>query len=125
MTSIKDFRKTLVAELQKYSRVLGKDVEKASKEIAQQASKDVKKESRKLTGDYKKGWGVIQEKNGNYIVRNRTDYGLTHLLEKGHVLKDGTGRKIGDSPAYPHIKPAEEKAIKEFEKRIEEIARGR
>lgn len=125
MTSIKDFNKALMKQLQTYSKVLGSEVQQVSKEIAQEASKDVKKESPKLTGDYKKGWGVVQDKNGNYIVRNRTDYGLTHLLENGHVLRDGTGRKTGETGAYPHIKPAELEAIKEFEKRIEEIARGR
>lgn len=32
------------------------------------------------------------------------DYRLTHLLEYGHVIKDGTGRVHAESPAIPHIK---------------------
>ena len=120
MTSIKDFNKVLLKQLRTYSKVLGSEVQQVAKEIAQEASKDVKKESPKLTGDYKKSWG-IQKVDDGYVVRNKKEYRLTHLLEKGHVTRDGKSR----TKAQPHIEPAEEKAIKEFEKRIEEIARGR
>ena len=40
---------------------------------------------------------------------------MTHLLEKGHANRDG-----GRTKAYPHIKPAEEEAVKEALKLIEE-----
>ena len=124
MTSIKDFNKTLMKQLQTYSKVLGSEVQQVAKELAQEASKDVKRDSpqsdTKRKGTYKKDWG-IQKVDDGYVVRNKKEYRLTHLLEKGHVTRDGKSR----TKAQPHIKPAEEKAIKEFEKRIEEIARGR
>ena len=123
MTSIVDFNKTLIKHLQTYSKVLSKDVDKAAKEIAKDASVEVKKESPSDRGKYAKSWGVVYKK-GNYIVRNKEHYRLTHLLEKGHVIKNGTQRTFGDTNPQPHIKPVEEDVIKTFEKRIEELAKG-
>ena len=57
------------------------------------------------------------------IIHNRTDYQLTHLLEKGHILKRG-GRTLGRVPAKVHIAPVEERAIKNLEEAIEKIAKG-
>ena len=124
MTSIKDFNKELIKQLQRYSKVLDSEVQQVAKEVAQTASKNVKKDSpmsnTSRKGTYKKGWG-IQKIDDGYVVRNKKEYRLTHLLEKGHVTRDGKSR----TKAQPHIKPAEEIAIKEFEKRIEELARGK
>lgn len=44
------------------------------------------------------------------------NYRLTHLLEKGHLTRDGTSRVR----AYPHWKDAEEFAVKEYEKKLRE-----
>jgi hypothetical protein len=53
-------------------------------------------------------------------VYNKTDYQLTHLLEKGHAIAGGTGRV----PAYPHIGPVERKYIPQYEERINEILKN-
>lgn len=67
------------------------------------------------TGDYSKDWAERREPRQYtalihtdvYKVYNRKNYRLTHLLEKGHVLRRG-GRKIGDAAAFAHIAPAED-----------------
>lgn len=46
-------------------------------------------------------------------VYNRKHYRLTHLLEKGHALRQG-----GRTKAFPHIAPAEETAERTFMNRI-------
>lgn len=64
---------------------------------------------------YKKRWQTVQ------IVYNEDHYRLTHLLEKGHAVRNGTSRrKLGDAPAYPHIKKVEENVKKELPKKVKE-----
>ena len=75
-----------------------------------------KKGKRRRPGKYAKGWRVKAEGGAAghlYIIHNATDYQLTHLLEKGHALRQG-----GRSPAIVHIQPVEQAAIKDFEEAI-------
>ena len=127
MINIKDFDKEITKQLKRYSKVTSSEIQEAAKDIAKEAVKDVQSKSpmsnTSRRGKYKKGW-TSQNVEDGYIVRNKDEYRLTHLLEKGHVIRDGTGRKVGQAKAQEHIKPAEIKAIKNFEKRIDEIAKG-
>ena len=46
---------------------------------------------------------------------------MTHLLEKGHAIKNKKGGiSYGDVEAFPHIAPEEERWNNEFVKRCEE-----
>lgn len=72
-------------------------------------------------GRYAKGWAVKKEiKRGEVhcIIHNRTDYQLTHLLENGHLKRNG-----GYVKPITHIKPVEEKCISEYEKRVTDAIR--
>lgn len=72
---------------------------------------------------YPKGWSNQKKKTrGKQIseVHNRTEYRLTHLLEHGHVIKNGTGRTFGRTREFPHIAIAEEKAVDLLEQKIKE-----
>ena len=55
---------------------------------------------------YKGAQGVIYSSAPNYRI--------THLLENGHLTRNGTSRV----KAYPHWAPAEEVAIKDFESEL-------
>ncbi len=77
-------------------------------------------------GSYARGWAI--RRNGlavhgnivSIVVHNRTDYQLTHLLEKGHdVINDREKGVIGNAKAHPHIGPAEEWASIELPAEIE------
>ena len=114
----------------------GNDFAKATQEAVFKVSKIAQQEVKaaspvrkygKRKGRYKKGWTTKEETvsrvRTDVIIHNRTDYQLTHLLEKGHVLVRG-GRKRGRVPARVHIAPVEEHAIKNMEEAIEKIAQG-
>jgi len=70
------------------------------------------------TGAYAQDW--LNEKlegqrlTVSRVVHNGSHYRLTHLLEKGHVIKNGTGRTFGHTGAYPHIAPVNDWANKEL-----------
>lgn len=103
-------------------------MKEAVKKIADEAKRETRNASPKRTGKYRKGWAVKDTStrlSAESIVYNRTRYQLTHLLEKGHALRRG-GRTIGkgQTDAFPHIGPAEENAVKNFEKVVKRLAEG-
>ena len=110
--------------LQEYAGNVTEGTKAAVKKVAEQAKKETQAASPRRTGRYKRGWAVkeeVQRLSSEAIVHNRTSYQLTHLLEKGHALKRG-GRTIGHVRAFPHIGPAEERAIRNLEEAVERIA---
>ena len=95
------------------------DNEEALKGSITDACKDgrsyLRANSPKRTGDYAKGWSykVDEDVPGSYTghVYNKSHYQLTHLLEKGHVKRNG-GRVAGIS----HIEPAFEQMQADLDK---------
>lgn len=73
---------------------------------------DVNSKKRPKPGLYAKGWKKTKEPTvlglDTYTVHN-THYQLTHLLEFGHVLRQG-----GRAGEYPHIAQAEKNAGDKF-----------
>ena len=109
--------------LSEYTEDVIEGIDKTGQKIANEAVKELKAKSPKKTGEYAKGWGKKTEKKvgdvDNIIIYNKTKPGLTHLLEHGHA-KRGGGRVKG----IPHIRPVEEKVIKEFSSKVEIIIKG-
>lgn len=106
-------------------------VDQAVKETAKEAVQELKQAKPPGSGeygdwkDYNKGWKITQTKtdkryNRKATIHNATNYQLTHLLEKGHALVAG-GRKRGNTRAFEHIAPVEEKAE---ERLMEKIKKG-
>ena len=115
---INNLSRVLGRELEDYTRNLSNKVNEDALAVTKELVKDIKNGSPVKTGDYKKGWRY--KKGGtSYVVHNSTNYQLTHLLEKGHA-KVGGGRVSGN----PHIKPAEQKAIRKFVEAIERAAQS-
>lgn len=71
-------------------------------------------------GSYKKGWMTFTKsyEKGRVqgYVRNKTNYQLTHLLERGHKARNGS-----DVAPIPHIVDNQNKAREELGRMIEEI----
>lgn len=99
-------------------------VENAVEECGKGMQKEIKANSPKRTGDYKKGWRCEISENGRgskqAVIKNKTKYQLTHLLEKGHKKRGGKGRV----KAYVHIAPAAEKWTGKFEQRCKEACKA-
>lgn len=71
---------------------------------------------------YADDWKIDATMKKNYckfVIKNN-QYRLTHLLENGHDVVSH-GKKAGHVAGRPHIKPVEEWANKEVEKRIKEV----
>ena len=116
-SNISNLSGAISRELQLYLEDVSGNLEYAKKETAKQLVKDLKLISPKNEGDYAKGWRV-KSQGKKYIVHNATNYQLTHLLEKGHVLRRG-GRKIGEVREQIHIAPAEDRAIANYVEMVE------
>lgn len=97
------------------------EVEEAINEVSKEAVQKLRAESRAAfgKGDYAKGWARKLEKKRIRVTA--TVYGkketgtssLAHLLEHGHVTRNGTGRTYKPTPAHIHIEPVEQWAVNE------------
>ncbi len=105
-------------QLRDYTDEVKKTVAETAKDVAERAAERLQEESPKRTGKYRKHWTVSTDRSGVIVHQSGKSYRLTHLLEKGHALRHG-GRKVGESPAYPHIGDVEKECVNEFVSRIE------
>lgn len=125
MSGIKiDALGTEIAKLmEEYASEVAADTKAEAKEVAKEAVKELKQTSPEgpgsRKGHYKDGWASkVESENAVSIgirIYNKKKPGLTHLLEKGHA-KRGGGRVEG----IPHIGPAEQNAVENYEKRLKE-----
>lgn len=108
--------------LDEFSRDLKNATNEAADSVAKQSVQKLRNTSAKRTGRYARGWGVKREKGTNgintVIIRNRTDYQLTHLLEKPHLIRNKKGT-YGYTKGDGKIKDVEEWAKQEFPTEIE------
>lgn len=105
--------------LNNYREDIQEDVVEATDTITKKAMDELKQSSRdkfKLHGrdnSYYSGWSTKIQKKGKLkyhkVIWNKTNYQLTHLLEFGHVTRNG-----GRTRAIPHIRPIEQKYNVEF-----------
>lgn len=112
---INELSSEISAMMSGYTDEIIEGLEKAKNKAALDGVKELKATSQVLSGDYAKGWAK-KKVNTSVVVHNKTDYQLTHLLEKGHVNRDGSR-----SEKFVHIAPVEEHMIKNFENEVEKV----
>lgn len=112
--------------LRDYSRVTQEAMRRAVNKTARDTVERLRETSPGQGGDYAKSWATKEtgkERASSYqrvIYSKAPNYRLTHLLEKGHAKVNG-----GRVPAQPHIAPAEEAAIEQFERELRDrISKG-
>lgn len=84
---VSELAQELAQGLSEYSQEVADAIKKATDEVAEEAVQELKSTSPVLTGSYAKGWAkknTYESKSSKRnTVYNKTDYQLTHLLEKG------------------------------------------
>lgn len=98
--------------LSEYGERAHEVIREETAKLGKTAAKELRKKSPKLTGSYAKGWKVktFESRFGaSAIAYNKTDYQLTHLLENGHLNRDGSR-----TPGISHIKPVNDSIQKSF-----------
>lgn len=129
-----DLSKEILKELDRYTENVRVNVDKAVADIAKESQKKLRAtkgvNESGVWEKYPRTWTTKHTKRKNYRreeVWNSEHYRLTHLLEHGHVVKNGTGRNNGRQKTreFKHIGPINDKAQEELEKRIvEAIEKG-
>ena len=114
---------TIRGELAAYSDEVAEGIRKEVKAVAKETVATLKATSPRDTGEYARGWSYRVEFENREDIRmriyNRTKPQLTHLLEYGHAKTNG-GRVEGK----PHIRLAEQEAIRLLPKLVEQEIGG-
>ena len=128
MSNIKpdELQKAVMDYLENYKEDIDEDVIETVDEITKKARDELKQTSPRGKGTrsnpYYKGWAIklSKRRSGVYhkVIWNKTNYQLTHLLEFGHVTRNG-----GRTKAIPHIRPIEQKYNVEFVDKLEKKIR--
>ena len=108
-----DFDRAIQKVLEEYGEEANKVLETSVGVVAESAAEKLRSiktfaGNGHPTGKYSASWIAEQIQKGRiwtkWVVHNVEHYRLTHLLEKGHVSRNGTGRTFTPNvPAYPHI----------------------
>lgn len=108
-----ELSETIQDNLLTFEKSYNDKLRKQSLAIGKKAIKKLKQTSPKRTTAYSKSWGLRSEvKNDRAFSRwiySEKRYRLTHLLEHGHVGRNGKRTK-----AFQHIEPVEAFVIRSF-----------
>ena len=107
--------------LNDYSLEIQEAIQKEAEDVAKTGASKLKTTSPKNIGKYAKGWKVKTIKGKGFVsstIHNTTNWQLTHLLEKPHIIKNKYGT-WGTSKPKEHIRPVEQECIKEYQRKVE------
>lgn len=123
-TTIDKFAASIKAILAEYDGDISANLAEAVKKVSQKGAKAVAQEARSKfggSGEYASGWKSKIETGRvttQGIIYNATEPGLAHLLEHGHLSKNGTQRVFGRVAGREHIAPVEAEIAEEFERAV-------
>lgn len=118
-------------QLKTFGTALNREINEGLKEVADKTAETLRQGGpyNERRGKYTRDWAVKLRSRSyssvtmteEYTVYNKKNYQFTHLLEKGHVSRNGSRVR-----PFEHIKPAEElaeqMAISEVNKAVRRAA---
>ena len=118
-------------QLKTFGTALNREINEGLKEVADKTAETLRQGGpyNERSGKYTRDWAVKLRSRSyssvtmteEYTVYNKKNYQFTHLLEKGHVSRNGARVR-----PFEHIKPAEElaeqMAISEVNKAVRRAA---
>lgn len=112
----------IAAALAEYADDAAEALKAECKQVAKETTQELRQTSPQKTGEYAKGWRSKTEYESRedirIIVYNGKKPQLGHLLEFGHVCRNGTRRVFGQIQGRAHIAVAEQHAIENLDSRI-------
>lgn len=123
-TALEKFSSEIAGILEEYADDVRDNLKEMAGAIGKKGAKAISAQAKSMFNGkiYAGGWTSQVEETRfgtTAIVYNKARPGLVHLLEHGHVSRNGTGRTFGQVPGHPHVAPVEEKLIEEFQKELE------
>ncbi len=125
MTDINGLADAIMDAMQEYTTEVEEAIPNIVDNTADNLVKEIQSSAPKRTGTYAKGWTVrklgehTRSKEGYAkLICNPKRYSIAHLAEYGHAKRNG-GRVAGK----PHIRPACDKLLPEFQKQIGEAVK--
>ena len=112
--------------LNEYSYDIQEGIKEAAFKVAEDGKNKLKLTSPKRTGSYRKGWRVDKRSGIGYVhatIYNATNWQLTHLLEKPHVIRNQYGT-WGTSKPQVHIEPVEKECIEAYKRDVEQVIKN-
>lgn len=124
-----ELNEAIISVLEDATMGLKLDIEKIGAEVSEKGRKELVQTSPKYTGNrktqykpgaYARSWKVNKQASGitgnsSYTIHNDHHYRLTHLLENGHVNRDGSRTRN-----FIHIAPVNNSVCREYERKIED-----
>ena len=114
-----DFDEALESVLDNYATDLRTAINADTEAAAQRLKKAISAEAPVKTGKQKKSWRITKEYLGGVDLKtivHSTDYRKVHLLENGHVTRNGLTRT---KPTY-YVSRNAERIIQEYEQMVAE-----
>lgn len=114
-----DFDEALESVLDNYATELRTAINADTEAAAQKLRKAISAEAPVMTGKQKKSWRIAKEYIGGVDLKtvvHSTDYRKVHLLENGHLTRDG---KTRTKPTY-YVSSNAERIIQEYEQIVAE-----